>query len=113
MGCGSTKPTERRGSQRNKSTLVVKVTPGTFLTRNKGRLSNNYTEIKKLGSGAFAEVLLCLYLPQSQYRAVKVIHKSGLNYQQMDPDYMLKEISVLVNLDHPNILRCYEIFEDS
>jgi len=25
---------------------------------------------------------------------------------------MLKEIQVLATLDHPNILRCYEIFED-
>lgn len=111
MGC-STSNTKRKGD-RAQSVSVLVITPGTFLPRSRGSLSNNYTEIKTLGSGAFAEVKLCLYKPLNQYRAVKIIHKSGLHYQQIDPEYMLKEISVLVALDHPNILRCFEIFENN
>lgn len=52
-------------------------------------------------------------MPTNKERAVKIIHKSGLLKQQIDPDFMLKEINILTSLDHPNILKCYEIFEDS
>ncbi|OMJ66055.1 hypothetical protein SteCoe_37240 [Stentor coeruleus] len=113
MGCGSSQNKKKvNRKSRIASVAVVSISPGTFLTRSKGSLSNNYTEIKKIGSGAFAEVKLCIYKPLDQKRAVKIIHKAGLHYQQMDQEYMLKEISVLNTLDHPNILRCYEIFED-
>ena len=113
MGCASTKEIAHiRQNSRKDSVKVIKVTPGTFVSVSCGTLSQNYTEIGKIGAGAYAEVKLCLYKPLKQNRAVKIIHKAGLHFQQMDPNFMLKEISTLVSLGHPNILRCYEIFED-
>ena len=112
MGCAGSKSTGVRKVS-IKEMGKVHVTPATFLTRTKGRLSNNYTVVKKLGSGAFADVQLCIYKPLNQQRAVKIIHKAGLHQQQIDQEFMLKEISILTALDHPNILRCYEIFEDN
>ncbi|OMJ74115.1 hypothetical protein SteCoe_27035 [Stentor coeruleus] len=113
MGCGNTKKTDGAQTVAKKGNQEVSITPGTFLTKTKGKLSSNYSVLRKLGSGAFADVQLCNYKPLNQQRAVKIIHKAGLHYQQMDQDYMLKEISVLTSLDHPNILKCYEIFEDN
>ena len=112
MGCYSSKAKSvtTKGRRRESS---LHLNPGTFLAKSKGRLSNNYTFVKKLGSGAFADVDLCLYKPLNQQRAVKTIHKSGLHSQQMDKENMLKEIAILTSLDHPNILKCYEIFEDN
>lgn len=112
MGCASSKAKDARRVS-SKEVAKVQITPATFLTRSKGKLSNHYTVVKKLGSGAFADVQLCIYKPLNQQRAVKVIHKAGLHDQQIDPNFMLKEISILTSLDHPNILKCYEIFEDS
>lgn len=114
MGCGSSKATSssRRKSGKRLSD-ALDIGPGMFLSKYKGKLSSNYIEIRKLGSGAFAEVKLCKYLPTKQERAVKIIHKAGLHHQQIDKNFMLKEISVLTSLDHPNILKCYEIFEDT
>ena len=114
MGCGisKSKTRSRRASSKRLSDAIG-ITPGMFLAKYKGKLSSNYLEVKKIGSGAFAEVKLCTYLPTGQDRAVKLIHKAGLHQQQIDEDFMLKEISVLTSLDHPNILRCFEIFEDS
>ena len=120
MGCSNTK-TRRRSSTTStarKSILKglksreISITPGTFLRMSHLNNYSDYTEIRKLGAGAFAEVMLCLHKPTNTYRAVKLIHKSGVSRFQKDPVFMLKEIQVLKNLDHPNILKCFEIFED-
>ena len=111
----TTKKPDRRASQSMPQRLKTKeitINPGTFLRLSHSSQYSNYTEIKKLGSGAFADVILCEHIPTSTSRAVKIIHKSGLNQQQRDPIFMLKEISILKSLDHPSILKCYEIFED-
>ncbi|CAG9317280.1 unnamed protein product [Blepharisma stoltei] len=113
MGCGGSKKSNKAATEPKKvEPAGSSVNPGTFLQRHMGGLSENYKEIRKIGSGAFADVKLCIFKPTNQERAVKVIHKAGLSTQQMDSTYMLKEIQVLSSLDHPNILRCYEIFED-
>jgi calcium-dependent protein kinase len=113
MGCVSSKKKVDIEGKKKGGKDVVNISASAFLSKTKGKLSNNYTIIKKLGSGAFADVQLCLFKPLNQQRAVKMIHKAGLHQQQMDQDYMLKEISILTSLDHPNILKCYEIFEDN
>jgi calcium-dependent protein kinase len=77
-----------------------------------GGLSSDYVVKEVLGQGGFGLVNKCMHLPTGQARAVKSVHKSGLTILDMDQDYRLKEMSVLRSLDHPNILRCYELFED-
>ena len=115
MGCSCSKIIQAETIKSKVKTIVdsVNISASTFLSRTKGKLSTNYAVLKKIGSGAFAEVQLCVYKPLNQHRAVKMIHKSGLTQQQIDEDYMLQEIAVLTKLDHPNILKCYEIFEDN
>ena len=113
MGCSSSKTYKTVKNPSRIESKILQITPATFLVKTKGKLSNNYSVERKLGSGAFADVQLCLFKPLNQLRAVKVIHKAGLHRQQMDEENMLKEISILTSLDHPNILKCYEIFEDS
>ncbi|OMJ87091.1 hypothetical protein SteCoe_11240 [Stentor coeruleus] len=112
MGCGITNQKKSATKITRRLSDAVAISPWLFMSKKKGNLPSQYKEIKKLGAGAFAVVKLCKYLPTGHDRAVKVIHKSGLHQQQIDSEFMLKEISVLTSLDHPNILRCYEIFED-
>ena len=115
MGCVSQKrvrSTPSQGPPQRLKTREITITPGTFLRMSQKNQFQNYEEIKKLGSGAFAEVTLCKHTPTNTERALKTIHKSGLSIQQKDPIFMLKEIQILKTLDHPNILKCYEIFED-
>jgi calcium-dependent protein kinase len=73
--------------------------------------SHHYEELKKLGAGSFAEVMLCLHRPTKTNRAVKIIHKPDLTISNRSPDY-LTEFDILRTLDHPSILRCFEVFED-
>ena len=116
MGCGFSKNPQSvptNGQPQRLKTREITITPGTFVrTSHEANSFDNYIEVKKIGAGAFAEVILCDHILTHTSRAVKLIHKSGLSKQQIDPVYMLKEIQILKSLDHPNILKCYEIFED-
>ena len=112
MGCSifsnRSKPALKKLSSRN-----ISITPANFVRLSKSYNYEDYVEIQKLGSGAFAEVMLCFHKITKTHRAVKLIHKSALSASQKDTKYWLKEIHILRNLDHPNILKCFEIFEDS
>jgi len=61
--------------------------------------------------GAFGEVRKCLHKESKALRAVKIINKKSLAKEEKER--LLGEISILRNLDHPNILKLYEFFQDS
>jgi calcium-dependent protein kinase len=42
------------------------------------------------------------------YRAIKIIPKSKVK----NPERFKREIDIMRNLDHPNIIKLYETFED-
>lgn len=72
----------------------------------------DYNSISFLGRGGFSEVMLCKHRPSGDLRALKIIRKSLLVKQQLDPRALLREASILESLNHPNILKFYECFED-
>ena len=43
-------------------------------------------------------------------RAVKIINKVSLNEEEKQK--LRNEVNILRNLDHPNILKVYEFYED-
>ena len=62
-----------------------------------------------LGKGACGKVRLAILRANNEERAVKIIDKLTL---QEDEHVRLKcEIDILKNLNHPNIVQLYEIFE--
>jgi calcium-dependent protein kinase len=66
---------------------------------------------KKLGSGAYAEVRFCSHRQNKASRAVKIIAKQLLESESAKNQF-IKEIEILKLLDHPNIIRVFEFFED-
>ena len=60
--------------------------------------------------GAYGEVRKCLNKGSKALRAVKIINKMTLGEQ--DKEKLLNEIEILKTLDHPNILKLYEFFQD-
>lgn len=114
MGCGLTRRIKEEPSPihfrlKNKE---LTITPGTFVKLSHDNKIKEYKEIKHLGSGSFSDVLLCEHIPTKTRRALKVVHKTSLNIYQTDKVCMLKEIQILRILDHPNIIKCFEVFED-
>ena len=95
----------------NKPRGSIRLAPALFRKLSSEHYNQNYEEIQKLGSGAFGEVILSLHKPSGTKRAVKVISKMSLCGQQEDNEYLIKEFKILRELDHPHIIKCYEVFE--
>ena len=81
-----------------------------FVTQNAGKLRDFYRIGKLLGSGAFGEVRMCVHRDSGATRAVKVMKKSSMD--QEEQKMLFNEINILKDLDHPNIVKMYEFFED-
>lgn len=61
-----------------------------------------------IGEGSFGVVTRCRHSVSKQDRACKTISKKKVkNISQFEA-----EINILIKLDHPNILKLYEYFED-
>ena len=72
-----------------------------------------YSEIQDLGSGSYG-VVKKVYLKSNPetIRAIKIIPKKLL-IEGVDSSKLLDEILILKNIDHPNIMKLYEFFEDN
>lgn len=82
-----------------------------LIKQNEHPISAFYKIDKKnvLGTGTFGTVHRVLHKKTGQIRACKTINKTKItNAQRFD-----EEIKILRQLDHPNILKLYEYFEDS
>ncbi|KAL8447748.1 hypothetical protein Emag_004209 [Eimeria magna] len=83
---------------------------GMYVVQQRGHLSDRFQRVKKLGSGAYGEVLLCKDKQTGAERAIKIIKKSSVSAPSSGA--LLDEVAVLKQLDHPNIMKLYEFFDD-
>eukprot|EP00920_Eleutheroschizon_duboscqi_P025788 GHVT01063648.1.p1 GENE.GHVT01063648.1~~GHVT01063648.1.p1 ORF type:complete len:542 (-),score=153.82 GHVT01063648.1:368-1993(-) len=108
---GKAKAAERAGAPAAPTGMEgMKIQPGFFIDTQQSHLGEKYQRVKKLGSGAYGEVLLCRDKKTHVERAVKIISKSSV--AQSTADTLLDEVAVLKKLDHPNTMKLYEFFED-
>ncbi|OMJ89269.1 hypothetical protein SteCoe_8564 [Stentor coeruleus] len=108
----STPTTPRRQSiLSNKRELQFNA--GIFVQENKESFENVY-EMNKvpIGTGAFAEVWLVKHRRTGDVRAAKIFKKSELSEEEVLSRSVFMEVDILKSLDHPNVLKVYEYFED-
>jgi calcium-dependent protein kinase len=60
--------------------------------------------------GGYGKVQKCIHKITKEVRAVKIMNKAKMNSSELTR--LKYEIDVLKNLDHPSILKLFEIFED-
>jgi calcium-dependent protein kinase len=80
-----------------------------FIIDNPGKITDFYDiDKKKLGEGSYGAVSKCTNKSTGVIRAVKSISKS----QMKNLDRFKQEIAIMKIMDHPNIIKLYESFED-
>ncbi|TXG56976.1 hypothetical protein EZV62_018289 [Acer yangbiense] len=67
----------------------------------------NYKMIKKIGEGGFGQVYLCRNRETGQKVAIKMI--TLMNQTLGFPSYIIREVSILKELDHENVVRLLEV----
>ncbi|CAH3193330.1 unnamed protein product [Porites evermanni] len=73
------------------------------------KITKKYVFHEVLGTGAFSEVVMAEDKTTSQLYAVKCINKRNLSGKE---DAIENEIAILKKVDHPNIIRLWEIFDN-
>ncbi|OQR86424.1 protein kinase [Achlya hypogyna] len=85
---------------------------------NSRTMINNYIILESLGVGSYAEVKLCKEKASGQLFAMKfidrdIMHKHGkLNRQPDALNDIKREIAIMKKLQHPNVLRLFEVMDD-
>jgi calcium-dependent protein kinase len=97
------------GSSGKGGAMEITLSKKTFVSvHNADNIRDDYLIGKVLGSGAFGEVRLCTHRKTGAKRAVKIIKKSFL--QGKEETRFLQEIEILKTMDHPNIVRLFEVY---
>jgi calcium-dependent protein kinase len=90
-------------SLKNRATLII---------QNKIDPWSVYKEIEEIGSGPYGLVKKVYLRKQPNIiRALKLISKEQL-IEGMDNEKLLDEIIILKNLEHPNLVKIYDFFDD-
>ena len=86
----------------------LKINKESFVTINKGDITQFYQVIKKIGEGAYGKIYKVKNKQSGDIRAMKQITKSKIP----DITKFQTEIKILSMVDHPNIVRLFEVIED-
>jgi len=80
-----------------------------FIIKNDGKITDHYSmEKSKLGEGTYGSVCKATNFSTKAVRAIKTIQKKDTK----NMDKLLQEIAIMKMMDHPNIIKLYESFED-
>ena len=66
-----------------------------------------YRLLKTIGKGNFAKVKLAKHIPTGKEVAIKIIDKTQLNAGSLQK--LFREVRIMKTLDHPNIVKLYQV----
>ena len=86
----------------------LKINKESFVTINKGDITQFYEILKKIGEGAYGKIYKVKNKQSGDIRAMKQVMKNKIP----DLNKFQTEIKILSKVDHPNIVRLFEVIED-
>eukprot|EP00746_Dinoflagellata_sp_MGD_P158862 gnl/MRDRNA2_/MRDRNA2_86576_c0_seq11.p1 gnl/MRDRNA2_/MRDRNA2_86576_c0~~gnl/MRDRNA2_/MRDRNA2_86576_c0_seq11.p1 ORF type:complete len:502 (+),score=115.79 gnl/MRDRNA2_/MRDRNA2_86576_c0_seq11:88-1593(+) len=108
-GGGGKKADAGGGNMPHKEVKAGGIEHAKFIIDNPGKLHEFYdVDKKKMGEGSYGAVSKCTNKSTGVVRAVKSISKA----QMKNLDRFKQEIAIMKMMDHPNIIKLYESFED-
>ena len=81
------------------------------ISQNNRLVTDLYDLQENIGKGSFGSVFKVVHRSTNQIRAMKVIKKETVKFQDDDKKF-LKEIEILRSANHPNIIKIFEYFMD-
>lgn len=87
--------------------VSLKFGKSNFVGHVEAEFKQNYEIIKELGRGGYGEVYEVKNLKTGEIRACKHLSKMSMDLQRFR-----NEINIMIQFDHPNIIKLYEIFEN-
>ena len=87
------------------------INPGVFVFERERQLRDTYKIGNKIGDGSFSSVRRIKHRETLEKRAVKTIHKKYIN-DETERRAVMTEVSLLKIVDHPNIIRLHEFYQD-
>ncbi|OMJ89974.1 hypothetical protein SteCoe_7762 [Stentor coeruleus] len=118
MGCGKTKVNDavlknQHSKAPNQKEEVSDIVIRSNLIRKPTKPFNEeYHNGNKIGTGGFAEVRRCTHKLTGMMRAVKIYYKNLFPQEYLNSGGLQQEIEIFKRLDHPNLVKVYEYFED-
>ncbi|CAD8131931.1 unnamed protein product [Paramecium octaurelia] len=89
---------------------VFKFGVETFFKEKEGLIGTHYNFGKVLGQGAFGKVWKATNKTTGLVRAIKQIKKNSIIKEE--ESRLFSEMNILKNLDHPHIVKLFELFQD-
>ena len=86
----------------------MKVSVDIFVSLKKGAISSYYTIGEVLGEGAYGKVWKVTHKKSLMVRAMKSIKKNSIIKEEKDK--LFSEMNILKNLDHPHIVKLFELY---
>ena len=115
MGCGAPgkilRPNQVVVFPNTENTLApgLKILPSTFVRANEHPFIHVYKLGASIGSGHSGEVCRCVHRDSKEERAVKMFRRRAMGVRETRRS---QEVEILRLVDHPNIVRVYEYFEE-
>ncbi|CAE7025991.1 CPK2 [Symbiodinium sp. KB8] len=80
-----------------------------FILSNPGQIKEFYKlDSKKIGEGTYGSVAIGVHQQTNVERAVKTMSKGNIKHVER----FMQEINIMKSMDHPNIIKLFETFED-
>ncbi|CAD8181434.1 unnamed protein product [Paramecium pentaurelia] len=89
---------------------TVKLGADVFVNLKQGSIHKYYTTGEVLGQGAYGKVWKVTHKNTGMIRAMKQLKKSSLIVEE--EQRLFAEMNILKNLDHPHIVKLYELYQD-